>query len=185
MIRGNWEIKRLAGAHDLPEHIKTHSIELYNQIIGDFKHHYIELLAQMCVYYHCEYYSYPIEMERIIRVEKTSPKLARKYYQEIIGKNNLKLKKKSAAMYIPLCMAKLELPSEIESFALKLVSVYEAKTPCHGNSFKGIAAGCIYFACKLHDIPRSQTEISSKLEISELTLRSRYKELETIYKKMH
>ena len=48
---------------------------------------------------------------------------------------------------------------------------------------RGIAAGGVYLACKMLHIPISQQRIAQEAGISDITLRSRFKEIYWVYQK--
>jgi len=78
--------------------------------------------------------------------------------------------------------ADLYIPDTIMIQAFQLVQLYTENCNISGLEPKGIAAASIYFACILQSFRRSQKEIAHLCNISELTLRSRLKTLQKIYR---
>ncbi|MBY8986212.1 MAG: hypothetical protein KGD65_14135 [Candidatus Lokiarchaeota archaeon] len=59
----------------------------------------------------------------------------------------------------------------------KILTTYISNFPISGIDPKGLCAGAIYIACKLKNIELTQLQIANSVGITEVTLRSRYKEL--------
>ena len=67
---------------------------------------------------------------------------------------------------------------EIEKVEKKLQNPnYLEKAPNSGKNPKGLCAGAIYLASKLKNARVTQKEIGEAISITEVTLRSRYKEI--------
>ena len=79
----------------------------------------------------------------------------------------------------PLSNIDLKLNTEIERIADKIVDTFSNYFPISGKDPKGICAGAIYIATRLKNLDFTQKEISEKVGITEITLRSRYKEIKT------
>ncbi len=182
-IRGVFEIDRIATKFNLTPQIIRHSKELFKKVIGKLENHYIHLVAIVCVYYYCERYSFPIELVQIIQDYHFTDKLARKYINEILRKENLSLKTKSAKDYVAKARSELNLPQKVGTYTHKLIELYESNKKCHSNSLRGICAGSLYLATKYYSIMKTQGEIAESLSVSEITLRSRFQEIKKLYRK--
>jgi len=72
---------------------------------------------------------------------------------------------------------KLKLSGWTESIALKILeAAHEAKLTS-GRSPKGLPASAVYIACFLNDEGKTQREIAEIADVTEVTIRNRYKEL--------
>ena len=74
-------------------------------------------------------------------------------------------------------MSDLRLDSEIEALTKKILNVYMSKFSIGGKDPKGLCAGAIYLACRIKELEITQQQIVDAIGVTEVTLRSRYKEL--------
>ena len=72
---------------------------------------------------------------------------------------------------------KLGLSSEIEKLAIKIADTYTSNFVTSGKDPKGIVGGAIYLASKIKNENFTQKQIADLIGVTEVTLRSRYKEL--------
>ena len=89
----------------------------------------------------------------------------------------MKVPSRDPLSLIPRYIAELGLNAEIEILTTKLLKEFKSRFSTIGKDPKGICAGAIYLACKIKDKGFTQKEIASKIGVTEVTLRSRYKEL--------
>ena len=60
---------------------------------------------------------------------------------------------------------------------MKMLHNFIVRTSISGKDPKGLCAGAIYLVAKLRNVKVSQKDISRVISVTEVTLRSRYKEL--------
>jgi transcription initiation factor TFIIB len=63
---------------------------------------------------------------------------------------------------------------------MKIIKVYISKISTSGKDPKGIVAGALYLACKLNNKELTQKHIADVVGVTEVTLRSRFKEFEKL-----
>ncbi|MFX1590461.1 MAG: transcription initiation factor IIB, partial [Promethearchaeota archaeon] len=66
---------------------------------------------------------------------------------------------------------------EVEKEAMRVLQNFINKTSISGKDPKGLCAGAIYLVSKIRNVKVSQKDISGIVGVTEVTLRSRYKEL--------
>ncbi|MFB6255299.1 MAG: transcription initiation factor IIB 2, partial [Haloplanus sp.] len=79
--------------------------------------------------------------------------------------------------YVPRFVSDLDLPDEVERQARRLVDAAREDGALSGKSPVGIAAAAVYAAALLTNRKVTQSEVSEVANISEVTIRNRYKEL--------
>ena len=98
--------------------------------------------------------------------------------REVLPELNLKYKPITAEQLIFRFGNELEIPMETQKEALKiLVSSTKKGLSRTGKDPKGFAASAIYMAAKPTDSRKTQAEVSDVAKITEVTLRSRVKDL--------
>ncbi|MHA2068972.1 MAG: transcription initiation factor IIB, partial [Candidatus Thorarchaeota archaeon] len=71
----------------------------------------------------------------------------------------------------------LSLSGDVERLAIQILDQAVKQKLTSGKSPSGIVAAIIYVACKLCSECRTQGHISQKAQVTEVTIRNRYKEL--------
>jgi transcription initiation factor TFIIB len=72
---------------------------------------------------------------------------------------------------------KLALTGETERLAMKILNEASEMKLTSGRGPSGIAAACIYISSQITDERRTQGEIAKEAQVTEVTIRNRYKEL--------
>ena len=104
-------------------------------------------------------------------------KNVRRCYRTIIRELNLKAPSTNPISLIPRFVAELSLDAETEKTTIKILQSFVTKYSTSGKDPKGLCAGALYLVCKKRDKRISQKEIANVVGVTEVTLRSRYKEL--------
>jgi transcription initiation factor TFIIB len=79
--------------------------------------------------------------------------------------------------YISRIVNNLTLSGETERLAVSILSQASDQRLTGGRGPNGIAAACVYIGSSLTGEHRSQLEIAKKSQVTEVTIRTRYKEL--------
>ena len=90
---------------------------------------------------------------------------------------NLKTQSTDPIALVPRYVSDLELDSEIEALIKKILTTYIDNFSISGKDPKGLCAGAIYLASRIKNLELTQQQIVNSIGITEVTLRSRYKEL--------
>ena len=92
---------------------------------------------------------------------------------------NIKTSSTDPISLIPRYINELGLDAEVERLANSILKAYIDKFSVSGKDPKGLCAGAIYLANKIKDKGFTQQHIADIIGITEVTLRSRYKELKS------
>ena len=71
----------------------------------------------------------------------------------------------------------MNLDTEDEKTTIKILNTFTSKFSTSGKDPKGLCAGALYLNCKIRAKRVSQKDIAMLVGVTEVTLRSRYKEL--------
>ncbi|MFX1260022.1 MAG: transcription initiation factor IIB, partial [Promethearchaeota archaeon] len=105
------------------------------------------------------------------------PKDVKRCYRILIKELNLKSPSTEPIILVPRFIVELELNAEIENLTNQILETYKSKIFTSGKDPKGIVAGAIYLACKIKNKKVTQKEIVDIVGVTEVTLRSRFREL--------
>lgn len=172
------ELKRISTNLNIPMVAKKSSIKLYKAVFHKkiLKGRSINGMIAACTYYVCKEENVPITFQNILDESSISPNIVKKCYKILIREMNLKSPNTSPIALIPKYVADLRLSVKIEKQVIGMLNNYISKNPVCGKDPRGVCAGAIYLVAKLTNKKISQKDISEIVGVTEVTLRSRYKE---------
>lgn len=173
------ELKRIGSNLNLPDHVKKAAIRLY---INAFKKKLlrgrsINGMVAACLYFACRDQKIPRTLQEILDETAISAKNVRRCYRTLIRELNLKVPSTDPISLIPRYIAELGLDTNAEKTTIKILQSFALKFSTSGKDPKGLCAGALYLVSKVKNKKVSQKEIANLVGVTEVTLRSRYKEL--------
>jgi len=173
------ELKRIAGNLNLPEHVKEKAMGLYKEVFkkGLLKGRSINAMVAACLYFSLRINIIPKTLDDILEHTTVSGRDIRKSYVVLIRELNLKVPNRDPISLIPRYISALGLDSDFEILTVDLIQKYKSKVHISGKDPKGICAGAIYLAGRLKKETLTQKGIATAVGVTEVTLRSRFKEL--------
>jgi len=175
------ELKRICSNLNLPKHIKFEAIKLYKEAFKKklLRGRSINSMIAASIYLAIRLKKIPRTLQEILEESAENAKDVRRCYRVLIRELNIKSPNTDPSALIPTYIANLKLNHEIEETATKIVNTFSARFSTSGKDPKGIVAGALYIACKLKGLELTQKQIADVVGITEVTLRSRFKELST------
>lgn len=173
------ELKRIGTNLNFPERVKKGAVSLYKKVFKKnlLRGRSINGMVAACAYFVCKKERVPITMQEILDEASMNSNIVKKCYKILVRELNLKSPHLNPVTLIPRFCADLGLDIQIEKQTIKLFRSYMKKASICGKDPKGLCAGAIYLISKLRNKKVSQKEISNVVGVTEVTLRSRYKEL--------
>jgi len=173
------ELKRIGHNLNLPRFILVEAFSLYKKAFKTkmLQGRSIIGMITACIYYSCKNKSIPRTFQEILHETPIADKIVKKCYNILVRELNLKVQNTDPTSFIPRFVAELNLGFDIEIITRKILQPMINKKIFCGKDPKGFCAGALYFACKIKNIGISQKEIAKVVGVTEVTLRSRYKEL--------
>jgi len=172
------ELKRIGGNLNFPERVKKAAVRLYKEVFKKnlLRGRSINGMIAACSYYVCKKERVPITLQEILGEASINDNIVKKCYKILVRELNLKSPHIDPVALIPRYCADLGLDIHIEKEAIKVLKNFIANTSICGKDPKGLCAGSIYLVAKLKNKKISQKDISKVIGVTEVTLRSRYKE---------
>ena len=179
MLIATTELKRIGSNLNLPNHIKKAAIKLYIEAFKKklLRGRSINGMVAACLYFACRERKIPRTLQEILDQTSVNAKNVRRCYRTIIRELNLKAPSTNPISLIPRFVAELGLDAETEQVTIKILHSFISKYSTSGKDPKGLCAGALYLVCKKRDKRISQKDIANVVGVTEVTLRSRYKEL--------
>jgi len=175
------ELKRISSNLNLPNHIKFEAIKLYKEAFKKklLRGRSINSMIAACIYLAIRLKKIPRTLQEILEESAENEKDIRRCYRVLIRELNIKSPNTDPSTLIPTYIANLNLNHEVEETATKIVNAFSSNFSTSGKDPKGIVAGALYLACKIKGLELTQKQIADIVGVTEVTLRSRFKELST------
>ena len=179
MLMAITELKRIGGNLNFPERVKKSAVRLYKEVFKRqlLRGRSINGMVAACAYFACKDERVPITLQEILDEASISDNIVKKCYKILVKELNLKSSLIDPVSLIPRYCADLNLGIDIEKETMRVLQSFIDKKSISGKDPKGLCAGAIYLVCKLRNVKVSQKDISRIIGVTEVTLRSRYKEL--------
>ncbi|QGN07082.1 transcription initiation factor IIB [Halorhabdus sp. CBA1104] len=173
------EIDRMASALGLPENVRETASVIYRRALDEdlLPGRSIEGVATASLYAAARQAGVPRSLDEFTRVSRVERMELTRTYRYVVRELNLEIKPADPESYVPRFISDLDLPEEVTNRARDLLSSAREAGVLSGKSPVGLAAASIYAAALLCNERITQSEISEVANISEVTIRNRYKEL--------
>lgn len=179
LLIASTELKRISSNLNLPDHIKEEAMRLYREAfkLKLLRGRSINGMVAASIYYACRKKGVPRTLQEILDETAESAKDVRRCYRALIRELHLKVPNTDPLSLVPKFITELDLDSEMGELIRKILNAYKKRIPTSGKDPKGIVAGAFYLACKIRKKDLTQKQIADTIGVTEVTLRSRYKEL--------
>ena len=173
------ELKRIGSNLNFPERVKKAAVRLYKEVFKRklLRGRSINGMVAACSYFICKEERIPITLQEILDEASINSNIVKKCYKILVRELNLKSPHIDPISLIPRYCADLGLSINVEKEAINVLKRFIQKNSICGKDPKGLCAGSIYLVAKLKNRRVSQKDISQVIGVTEVTLRSRYKEL--------
>ena len=175
------ELKRICSNLNLPNHIRLEAIKLYKEAFKKklLRGRSINSMIAACIYLAIRVKKIPRTLQEILEESSENEKDIRRCYRVLIRELKIKSPNTDPSSLIPAHIADLQLNHEVEGIATKIVNTFSSNFSTSGKDPKGIVAGALYLACRIKGLDLTQKLIADIVGVTEVTLRSRFKELST------
>ncbi|MBD3354190.1 MAG: hypothetical protein GF364_22095 [Candidatus Lokiarchaeota archaeon] len=179
-----YELKRIGSILSIPENVLKTAHRFYikardsNLILGRS----IKSITAACLFLSCRMQNKPRTREDILKVIQSSEEELNACCRKLVKNLHIKLNPVDPLALISGYAQKLHISHKTRKIAYELVRIYEKNIDMSGKTPKGIIAAALYLACMKNNEHISQRNVARALNISDVTLRSRYKELKRYQK---
>ena len=173
------EIDRMASALGLPENVREMASVIYRRALNDdlLPGRSIEGVATAALYASARQTGTPRSLDEISDVSRVDKMELTRTYRYIVRQLGLEVQPADPVSYLPRFTSELNLSEEAERRARELLQAAKKDGLHSGKSPVGLAAAAIYAAALLTNEKVTQSEVSEVTDVSEVTIRNRYKEL--------
>ena len=173
------EIDRMASALGLPENVRETASVIYRRALDDdlLPGRSIEGVATAALYAAARQAGTPRSLDEISGVSRVDKMELTRTYRYIVRQLGLEVQPADPVSYLPRFTSDLDLSEEAERQARELLESAKDDGVHSGKSPVGLAAASIYAAALLTNEKVTQSQVSEVTDVSEVTIRNRYKEL--------
>ncbi|RNJ26001.1 transcription initiation factor IIB [Halosegnis longus] len=173
------EIDRMASALGLPENVRETASVIYRRALNEdlLPGRSIEGVATAAVYAAARQAGVPRSLDEVHSVSRIDKMELTRTYRYVVRELGLEVAPANPESYVPRFASDLDLSDEAEIRARELIEAAREDGMLSGKSPVGLAAAAVYAAALLTNEKVTQSEVSEVANISEVTIRNRYKEL--------
>ena len=173
------EIDRMASALGLPENVRETASVIYRRALSEdlLPGRSIEGVATAALYAAARQAGTPRSLDEIERVSRVDKMELTRTYRYVVRELKLEVEPADPEQYVPRFASELGLSDEAERQARQLLRNAKQAAIHSGKSPVGLAAAAVYAAALLTNEKVTQSQVSEVADVSEVTIRNRYKEL--------
>jgi transcription initiation factor TFIIB len=173
------EIDRMASALGLPDNVRETASVIYRRALDEdlLPGRSIEGVATASLYAAARQVGNPRSLDEFTAVSRVDKMELTRTYRYVIRELGLRVKPADPESYVPRFVSRLELSEETQRLARELLDNAKETGITSGKSPVGLAASAVYAAALLSNEKVTQSQVSAVADISEVTIRNRYKEL--------
>ncbi|MEM1537234.1 MAG: transcription initiation factor IIB [Candidatus Nezhaarchaeales archaeon] len=171
-------LDRISFYVNLPSNVKEEAINIYRKAvdIGLVRGRSIESIIAAAVYAACRKLKVPRTLEEISQYAKSGRKDVARCYRLMLRYVDLDIPIADAADFVPRIGSELGLSGKVQQRAIEIVEEARRLGITAGKDPAGLAAAAIYIATLQTDERKTQREIAKAAQVTEVTVRNRYKE---------
>ncbi len=173
------ELERISSQLGLPKSVKEQAMEIYRRAVekGLVRGRSIESVMAAAIYAACRELRIPRTLDEIAKYTRGGKKEVARCYRLLLREGAVKVPLADPVDFVPRIAEALKLDGTVIREAISILKAARAKGLTAGKDPAGLAAAAIYIASLLKGDIRTQKEVAQAAQVTEVTVRNRYKEL--------
>ncbi|MEM3703446.1 MAG: transcription initiation factor IIB [Candidatus Bathyarchaeia archaeon] len=173
------EITKIANNMNLPKNILETASLIYRKAVKErlLRGRSIQGVTSAAIYLACRQCGLPRTLEEIAQASNVNKKEVGRSYRFLIKELNYFIPPLKPSHYITKFSNQLTMQGKVEEIAHKILAAAKELKLTSGRGPTGIAAAASYIASVLTGERKTQREIAEIAQVTEVTIRNRYKEL--------
>ncbi len=175
------ELDRLTSQLDITKGVKESAAIIYHKALDRniIRGRSINTMITATLYIACKLRKVPVTLDDILKYTQINKKKLGRAYRLLIQGLGIKIPILNAKDFISRICADLELSNQVQKKACEIINLANNQNITTGKEPMGLAAAAIYIAGILEDERITQMKLAKMTHISEVTIRSRCKDLKT------
>lgn len=173
------EITKIANNLNLPKNILETASVIYRKAVKErlIRGRSIQGVTAAAIYLACRQCKLARTLEEIAQASHINKKEVGRSYRFLINKLNTHVAPVKPSQYIAKFSNQLTMQGKTEEIAYKILAAAKELKLTSGRGPTGMAAATCYIASVLTGQRRTQREVAEIAQVTEVTIRNRYKEL--------
>ena len=173
------ELQRIISYLNLPKSVHEKVGRYYEEAVdkGLVRGRSIESVIAALVYAVSRQFNTPRTLDEIAEASGLEKRDIGRTYRYIARELNIRILPADPKDFVPRFCSMLGLSDKVQAYAIKVLKKAKKLDVTSGKGPTGVAAAAIYIACVLVGEKRTQREVASLINVTEVTIRNRYKEL--------
>lgn len=173
------DLKRFASVMKLPSAVEEEAARLYRKALEKnlIRGRTVEAVMAGCIYLACKSFGVPKGFREICELTRVNQKDFGKAFKHVSRRLGVRFGPTSAIDYVPRFGSSIGLKPETQAKAVDVLKKVEKGNLDNGKGPIGLAAAAIYIAAQLTGQHVTQKMVADATEVTEVTIRNRYKEI--------
>ncbi len=173
------EVDRMASALGLPDDVRETAAVIYRRALDEdlLPGRSIEGVATASLYAAARQSGSPRSLSEVSQVSRVEEQEFKRAYRYLVRELKLEMKPVDPKQYVNRIVSDLEMTESVGRRARQLLDSGQRANVHSGKSPVALAAAAIYAAGLLENEKVTQADISTAANVSEVTIRNRYREL--------
>lgn len=173
------EITKISNNLNLPKNILETASVIYRKAVKErlIRGRSIQGVTSASIYLACRQCGLPRTLDEISQSSSVNKKEVGRSYRFLIKELNYSIPPLRPSQYITKFSNQLTMQGKVEEIAFKILAAAKELKLTSGRGPTGIAAAASYVASVLTGERKTQREIAEIAQVTEVTIRNRYKEL--------
>jgi len=179
LAQAQMELDRLGSQLGLPKRVKDRALEIYRKALesGLVRGRSIESVVAASIYAACREMRVPRTLDEIARYTRAGRKDVARCYRLLVREASVRIPLPNPVDFVPRIGELLGLSAITVRKAIEILRRAREAGITAGKDPAGLAAAAIYIAALLTGEVRTQKEVAQAAQVTEVTVRNRYKEL--------
>lgn len=173
------ELDRLTDKIHIPSSTKERAAIIYRKALenGLVRGRSIAAIAAAAVYAACRASETPRTLKEVAAASRIGKKDVARCYRLLLRELNMKMPVEDPVKCVSKIASKVDISMLTQRKALEILRMAKEKGIVSGKDPMGLAAAALYVACVLTGEKKTQKEIADVANVTEVTVRNRYKNL--------
>jgi transcription initiation factor TFIIB len=173
------ELQRIISFLNLPKPVHERIARYYEEAVdkGLVRGRSIESVIAALVYAVSRQFGTPRTLDEIAEASGLEKREIGRTYRYVARELTVRILPANPRDFVPRFCSILNLSDKVQAHAIRILKKAKKIDITSGKGPTGVAAAAIYIACVLTGEKRTQREVASIVNVTEVTIRNRYKEL--------
>ena len=173
------EVTDMGNQLNLPKNVIDTSCIIYRRALKGnlIRGRTIKNMVSACIYLACRQCGLVRTIDDLAIVAGLTKKEVARNYRILVRKTSASVPQINPRQYVGKIVNLLGLKGDTEQLSLEILGLASEIKLTGGRGPSGMAAACIYISTQVNDDRRTQMAIAGAAQVTEVTIRNRYKEL--------